>query len=99
MRLKDSSGDVGYTNSDFWAKVPDKYDSMPVFGYHRQATQRAFIYGDWIQSIKIGWGLTDAENDAEMKKAGKDIVNVLKRAGFKVNWSGNPDKKIELIPG
>ena len=34
-----------------------------------------------------------------MKKAGKDIVNVLKRAGFKVNWSGNIEKKIDLIPG
>ena len=99
MRKSDPAAAVGYTNSDFWGKVPDKYDSMPVFGYHRQSAERAFKYGDWVQTIKIGWAVTDAENDAEMKKAGKDIVNVLKRAGFKVNWSGNIEKKIDLIPG
>ena len=99
MKVKDSAAAVGYTNSDFWDKVPDRYDSMPVFGYHRQSAEKAFKYGDWTRPLMIGWGITDAENDAEMKKGGKNIVNVLKRAGFKVNWSGNPDKKIELIPG
>ena len=99
MKRSDSAAAVGYTNSDFWGKVPDKYDSTPVFGYHRQSAEKAFKYGDWTRPLMIGWGITDAENDAEMKKGGKNIVNVLKRAGFKVNWSGNPDKKIELIPG
>ena len=97
MRKKDPSDHVGFTNSDFWDKVPDKYDSMPVFGYHRQAGDNAFRSGDWVGELGLGWGM-DGDAD-EMKKVRKDIVKVLKKAGFKVKWSVSPDKKIFLVPG
>jgi Fe-S oxidoreductase len=97
MKAKDPAEAVGYTNSDFWDKVPDRADSIPVFGYHRQSGERAFDSGDWVDDLALGWGM-DGDDD-EMKKVGKDIVKVLKRAGFKVKWSVSPDKKIFLIPG
>lgn len=88
LRRKAQSDPVGYTNSDFWGKVPDKYDDMNIFGYHEQAMDDAFIVGgDWKSSMFLIW-MGD----------GKEIVKILKKAGFKVKWNGSEKKKIELVP-
>ena len=87
----DAGNPRGYTMSDFWSKVPSKYDDVPVFGYNSQSAQSAFKYGEWEDELGLTWGPD--------KDAGKKIVKVLKSSGFKVDWNGSENQKIGLKVG
>ena len=87
----DAGNPQGYTMSDFWGKVPSKYDDVPVFGYHVQSAQDAFDTGEWKDELGLTWGPD--------KDAGKKISKVLKNAGFKVDWNGSTNQKIGLKVG
>ena len=88
LRKSSKSASIGYTNSDFWGKVPDKWNDASVFGFHKQSASRAFIEGYWEDDLGLTW-----------QGNGRDIVKVLKRAGFKAKWDFSEQSKIILTPG
>ena len=88
LRKSSKSASIGYTNSDFWGKVPDKWNDASVFGFHKQSASRAFRAGYWEDDLGLTW-----------QGNGRDIVKVLKRAGFKAKWDFSEQSKIILTPG
>ena len=88
LRKSSKSASIGYTNSDFWGKVPDKWNDASVFGFHKQSASRAFREGYWEDDLGLTW-----------QGNGRDIVKVLKRAGFKAKWDFSEQSKIILTPG
>lgn len=77
---------VGTTNSDFWSKVPNKYDGQTVIGFHAQASDRAFRTGYWVEPLLLNW-----DGDASL------IHKVLKAAGFKTTGGKTKDDKIAIL--
>lgn len=83
--FKTGSGDVGNTNSDFWNKVPKKYDGQTVIGFHSQSSNRAFRNGYWVSPLFLNW-----TGDAAL------IHKVLRSAGFKTTGGKTEDDKIVI---
>jgi len=89
-QLRKGSEPVGYTNSDFWNKVPKKWEGKTVFGYHSQALSKAMSRGGqyWEKPMLLSWS-----------GDGKLIIKILKKAGFKkVSGGRNENDKIEIKP-
>ena len=89
MRRRDLIEPVGYTNSDFWNKVPKKWDGKTVIGYHSQALSRAMSRGGeyWEKPMMLSWS-----GDAKL------IHKVLKSAGFKSTGGRTENDKIIIKP-
>tara|TARA_B100000287_G_scaffold21646_1_gene21338 strand:+ start:1543 stop:1959 length:417 start_codon:yes stop_codon:yes gene_type:complete len=89
LRKSSKSEPIGYTNSDFWNKVPRKWEGKTVIGYHDQALSRAMSRGGqfWEKPMLLNWS-----GDAKL------IHKVLRKAGFKSSGGRNEDDKIIIKP-
>jgi len=88
---------AGYTQSDGLSDVSEELtsrDRTKVRGY-------CFYHGQDLERAVAGSGLMlafgDIEDTPEGKQAiGKFIVEILIKTGFKVDWNGDPEKRINV---
>ncbi|WP_431263169.1 DUF6891 domain-containing protein [Roseateles chitinivorans] len=91
---------AGYTQSDGWGDIVEaraEADDPGAFhGYcffHGQDLERA-VHG---QGLFLAFGSIDGDDDTEGVKVGERVVELLKGAGFRVEWGGTFKTRI-FIP-
>jgi hypothetical protein len=73
---------------------PERVPGVPVRGYafyHNQDTEAAVDGG----GLFIAYG-AEAPGDESLLAIGHELVEVLKRHGLRVDWSGSTDKRIRV---
>lgn len=65
-------------------------EDLEKFVYWHEQNEEAFDYDynkELINTLHLGWG-----------GDGREIVNVLRKAGIQTDWEGHPDYKIRVLP-
>jgi hypothetical protein len=89
---------AGYTMSDGYSDVAERLaerDRDQVKGY-------CFYHGQDLERAVAGGGLMLAFGNLDAEPAGKHAVGelvavALRKAGFEVDWNGDPEKRIHLL--
>jgi hypothetical protein len=85
-------------NSEIWGEIdnaPGGRESVRGYVYyHEQDTERAASGGRLFFSYGAN---SDGPDPAGTAVVGRELADVLKRAGFTVEWDGDPDSRVLVI--
>jgi hypothetical protein len=88
---------AGYTMSDGLSDIGEELDERGMKNFHGYC----FYHGQDMERVVNGEGLLlafgDLKDEAAGKtKVGREICAALEKAGFKAEWNGDPEHRIEL---